>query len=116
MQKGIRDSLPTSSPETPYCPPLQGLCGARDLGDCLCHVPSGTTVVLDGDKSRSPPSLLLLLLSPGNCLSNTFLAYLPTPRECGTRAEVLPHPMQGKGLPGTALPGAQTLPSANTFP
>lgn len=64
---------------------------------------------------KSLPSLLLLP-SPGNYLSNTLLAYLPTPRERGTRAEVLPHPMQGKGLLGTALPRAWSLLSAGRFP
>lgn len=41
--------------------------------------PSGTTVVLDGDKSHSPPYSSSPHLA--NCLSSTFLAYLPTPRE-----------------------------------
>lgn len=42
-------------------------------------MPSGTAVVLDGDKSHSPPYSSSPHLA--NCLSSTFLAYLPTPRE-----------------------------------
>lgn len=53
--------------------------GAGDLENSLSHVPSGTMVVLDGDKSHSPPHSSSPHLA--NCLSSTFLAYLPTPRE-----------------------------------
>lgn len=114
MQGGIEDPLPASSPEPPYCPSLRGPHVAGDLGSCLCHVPSGTTVVVvDGDKSHSPPSSSPHLATV--CPTPSWLIS-PHPGSRGTRAELVPHPMQGKGLPGTALPEARTLPSASGFP
>lgn len=90
VQGGTGDSLCVSSPQPPYCPSLQGPHGVRDLGSCLCHVPSGTTVVLDGTK------VIPLPISPDNCLSNTFLAYLPTPREPWDKGRGAPPPHTGQ--------------------
>lgn len=48
-----------------------------------------------GREQKSLPSLLLLPL-PGNCWSNTFLAYLSTPRETWDEGRGAPPPHEGQ--------------------
>lgn len=94
----LRDTAPN---------PLTGVLGV------LVPARSGTAMVLAEDKSRSPP-----FSSPplGTVCPTPSCLISPRPGSHETRVEALPCPMWSKGLPGTALPAAHTVPRASGVP